>query len=64
MPHHLRLLPPCSGWTTSRRAQTVAEALNAERNLESWCNAEIERERGALLLLTLPMAPARKPLRP
>jgi hypothetical protein len=30
----------------------VAEAAQiAERNLESWCNAEIERERGELLLL-------------
>jgi tetratricopeptide (TPR) repeat protein len=54
MPHHLCLLAAVQRKAGRRAAglRLVAEAAQiAERNLESWCNAEIERERGALLLL-------------
>jgi class 3 adenylate cyclase/tetratricopeptide (TPR) repeat protein len=54
MPHYLCLLA-----AVQRRAGRRGAGLRlgdeaaqiAERNLESWCNAEIERERGELLLL-------------
>jgi class 3 adenylate cyclase/predicted ATPase len=54
MPHHLCLLAAVQRKAGRRAAglRLVAEASQiAERNLESWCNAEIERERGELLLL-------------
>lgn len=54
MPHHLCLLAAVQRKAGRRGAglRLVAEASQiAERNLESWCNAEIERERGELLLL-------------
>jgi class 3 adenylate cyclase/tetratricopeptide (TPR) repeat protein len=54
MPHYLCVLAAIQR-TAGRRAaglRLVAKAAQiAERNLESWCNAEIERERGELLLL-------------
>jgi tetratricopeptide (TPR) repeat protein len=54
MPHYLCLLAAVQRKARRRAAglRLVAEAAQiAERNLESWCNAEIERERGELLLL-------------
>jgi len=54
MPHYLCLLAAVQRKASRRAAglRLVAEAAQiAERNLESWCNAEIERERGELLLL-------------
>ena len=54
MPHHLCLLAAVQRKAGRRVAglRLVAEAAQiAERNLESWCNAELERERGELLLL-------------
>ncbi|MDB5514983.1 MAG: hypothetical protein JWQ17_1741 [Tardiphaga sp.] len=54
MPHYLCLLAATQRKARRRAAGLgfVAEAAQiAERNLESWCNAEIERERGELLLL-------------
>jgi class 3 adenylate cyclase/tetratricopeptide (TPR) repeat protein len=54
MPHHLCLLAAVQRKAGRRAAglRLVAEAAQvAVRNLESWCNAEIERERGELLLL-------------
>jgi class 3 adenylate cyclase/tetratricopeptide (TPR) repeat protein len=54
MPHYLCLLAAIQRKAGRRAAglRLVAEASQiAERNLESWCNAEIERERGELLLL-------------
>jgi predicted ATPase len=54
MPHYLCLLASIQRKAGRRAAglRIVAEAAQiAERNLESWCNAEIERERGELLLL-------------
>jgi predicted ATPase len=54
MPHYLCLLAAIQRKARRRAAglRFVAEAAQiAERNLESWCNAEIERERGELLLL-------------
>jgi predicted ATPase len=54
LPHYLCLLAAVHRKAGRRAAglRLVAEAAQiAERNLESWCNAEIERERGALLLL-------------
>jgi predicted ATPase len=54
MPHYLCLLAAVQRKAGRRAAglRLVAEAAQiAERNLESWCNAEIERERGELLLL-------------
>jgi tetratricopeptide (TPR) repeat protein len=54
MPHYLCLLAAVHR-KAGRRAvglRLVAEAAQiAERNHESWCNAELERERGELLLL-------------
>ena len=54
MPHYLCLFAAIQRKAGRRAAglRLVAEAAQiAERNLESWCNAEIERERGELLLL-------------
>jgi class 3 adenylate cyclase/tetratricopeptide (TPR) repeat protein len=54
MPHYLCLLAAIQRKAGRRAAglRLVAEAAQiAGRNLESWCNAEIERERGELLLL-------------
>jgi class 3 adenylate cyclase/predicted ATPase len=54
MPHYLCLLAAIQRKAGRRAAglRLVAEAAQiAERNLESWRNAEIERERGELLLL-------------
>ena len=54
MPHYLCLHAAIQRKAGRRAAglRIVAEAAQiAERNLESWCNAEIERERGELLLL-------------
>ena len=54
MPHYLCLLAAIQRKAGRRAAglKLVAEAAQiAERNLESWCDAEIERERGELLLL-------------
>jgi predicted ATPase len=54
MPHYLCLLAAIHR-KAGRRAsglRCIAEAAQiAERTLESWCNAELERERGELLLL-------------
>ncbi|MER8766769.1 adenylate/guanylate cyclase domain-containing protein [Mesorhizobium sp. M0968] len=54
MPHYLCLLAAIHR-KAGRRAsglRCVAEAAQiAERTLESWCDAELERERGELLLL-------------
>ena len=54
MPHYLCLLA-ASHRKAGRRAtglRLLAEAAQfADRGLESWCNAELERERGELLLL-------------
>ena len=54
MPHYLCLLAAIQRKEGRRGAglKIVAEATEiAERTLESWCNAELERERGELLLL-------------
>lgn len=54
MPHYLCLLAGVQRKAGQRAAglKIVAEAAQiAERTLESWCNAELERERGELLLL-------------
>jgi predicted ATPase len=54
MPHYLCLLAAVQRRAGRRGAglRLGAEAAQvAERDLESWCNAEIERERGELLLL-------------
>ena len=54
MPHYLCQLAAIRRKAGGRAAglRTVAEAAQfAERNLETWCNAEIERERGELLQL-------------
>ena len=54
MPHYLCLLAAVQRKAGRRAAglKIVAEATQiAERTLESWCNAELERERGELLLL-------------
>ena len=54
MPHYLCLLAAVQRKAGRRAAglKIVAKAAQiAERNLESWCDAEIERERGELLLL-------------
>jgi class 3 adenylate cyclase len=54
MPHYLCLLAAIQRKAGRRAAglRLVAKAAQiAERNLESWYNAEIERERGELLLL-------------
>ena len=54
MPHYLCLLAAIQRKAGRRAAglKIVAEATEiAERTLESWCNAELERERGQLLLL-------------
>ncbi|ATU94655.1 AAA family ATPase [Phyllobacterium zundukense] len=54
MPHYLGLLAAIQRKAGRRAAgfKIVAEATQiAERTLESWCNAELERERGELLLL-------------
>jgi class 3 adenylate cyclase/predicted ATPase len=54
MPHYLCLLAAIHRKAGRRAAglRIVAEATEvAERTLESWCNAELERERGELLLL-------------
>lgn len=54
MPHYLCLLA-ANHRKAGRRAaglRLLAEAAQfADRGLESWCNAELERERGELLLL-------------
>ena len=54
MPHYLCLLAAIQRKAGRRAAglKIVAEATEiAERTLETWCNAELERERGELLLL-------------
>jgi class 3 adenylate cyclase/tetratricopeptide (TPR) repeat protein len=54
MPHYLCLLAAVQRKAGRRAAglRSVAEASQiAQRNQESWCNAELERERGELLLL-------------
>ena len=54
MPHYLCLLAAVQRKAGRRAAglKIIAEATQiAERTLESWCNAELERERGELLLL-------------
>ena len=54
MPHYLCLLAAIQRKAGRRAAglKIIAEAVQiAERTLESWCNAELERERGELLLL-------------
>lgn len=54
MPHYLGQLAAIQRKAGRRAAglKIVAEATQiAERTLESWCNAELERERGELLLL-------------
>jgi class 3 adenylate cyclase len=54
MPHYLCLLAAIQRKAGRRAAglKIIAEAAQiAERTLESWCNAELERERGELLLL-------------
>ncbi|WP_353645100.1 adenylate/guanylate cyclase domain-containing protein [Mesorhizobium sp. WSM2239] len=54
MPHYLCLLAVVQHRAGCRDAglRTIAEAAQiAERNREIWCNAELERERGELLLL-------------
>ena len=62
MPHYLGLLAAIHRKAGRRTAglELVAEAAQiAERNQESWCNAELELERGELLLLS-PSDDARK----
>jgi class 3 adenylate cyclase len=54
MPHYLCLLAAIQRKAGRRAAglKIIAEAAQiAEKTLESWCNAELERERGELLLL-------------
>jgi len=54
MPHHLGLLAALhrKAGKTIDGLRLIAEALtNADANQESWCNVELHRERGELLLL-------------
>jgi len=55
LPHYLCVLAGIQRTAGQRSVglRVVAEAAQiADRNSESWCNAEIERERGELLLLS------------
>jgi predicted ATPase len=54
IPHHLRLLATLQGKAgnvISRLALIDQAIATADANSETWCNAELHRERGELLLL-------------